>query len=433
MSARNTALTTLIACRRQGAWSDGALKQNLARDRLDRRDAAFATRLVYGVLQNRMLLDFWLSRFVRGKLTSLEPAVLDILRLAVYQLRFLDRVPASAAVSEAVEQTKKYANARAAGLVNGVLRAMLRDPNAFPTPEDLPTRYSHPAALVELLSESVGSEKLEPLLACHNAIPAACVQVNTCRAETDAVCADLREEGFEVQPHPWLPDCLELSGGSPEDSRAYRGGLIYAQDPAARLAVLAAAPAPGMDVLDCCAAPGGKSFAAAICMENRGTLQSCDIHPHKINLIRRGAERLGLSCITAAEADASVPKPEWARRFDLVLADVPCSGLGVIRKKPDIRDKDLSALSALPEIQMKILAAQASHVKPGGVLLYSTCTVLKRENEDVAAAFAASHPAFRLEAFVLPGGISAPEGRCTLLPCDQGTDGFFIAKFRRES
>jgi 16S rRNA (cytosine967-C5)-methyltransferase len=243
----------------------------------------------------------------------------------------------------------------------------------------------------------------------------------------------LEERGCEVTEGRYSANALHVKGRGILESDLYKNGLFSVQDEASQLVASVLAPEHGDTVIDVCAAPGGKSFAAAICMENRGTLQSCDIHPHKINLIRRGAERLGLSCITAAEADASVPKPEWARRFDLVLADVPCSGLCVIRKKPDIRDKDLSALSALPEIQMKILAAQASHVKPGGVLLYSTCTVLKRENEDVAAAFAASHPAFRLEAFVLPGGISAPEGRCTLLPCDQGTDGFFIAKFRRES
>lgn len=433
MSARDTALATLIACRRAQAWSDEALKQNLARDRLDRRDAALATRLVYGVQQNRMLLDHWLSRFVRGRLSALQPVVLDILRLAVYQLSFLDKIPSSAAVSEAVNQTRKYANARAAGLVNGVLRAMLRDPDAFRLPADLPTRYSHPAPLVELLRENVGEQKLEPLLACHNAAPPTYVQVNSCRAVADEVRAELEAEGYGVTAHPWLPGCFELSGGSPEKSAAFRSGKIYVQDPAAKLAVLAAAPQPGMDVLDCCAAPGGKSISAAACMENRGAIRSCDLHAHKLPLIEKSAQRLGLACISVFRADASVPNPEWKDRFDLVLADVPCSGLGVIRKKPDIREKDLAALAALPEVQARILAAQCGHVRPGGVLLYSTCTVLRRENEAVVAEFLNTHPDYRAEAFSLPGEISAPDGFCTLLPCDQGTDGFFIAKLRRKS
>ena len=433
MSARDTALATLIACRRAQAWSDEALKQNLARDRLDRRDAALATRLVYGVQQNRMLLDHWLSRFVRGRLSALQPVVLDILRLAVYQLSFLDKIPSSAAVSEAVNQTRKYANARAAGLVNGVLRAMLRDSDAFRLPADLPTRYSHPAPLVELLRENVGEQKLEPLLACHNAAPPTYVQVNPCRAVADEVRAELEAEGYGVTAHPWLPGCFELSGGSPEKSAAFRSGKIYVQDPAAKLAVLAAAPQPGMDVLDCCAAPGGKSISAAVCMENRGAIRACDLHAHKLPLIEKSAQRLGLACISVSRADASAPNPEWKDRFDLVLADVPCSGLGVIRKKPDIREKDLAALAALPEVQSRILDAQCGHVRPGGVLLYSTCTVLKRENEAVVEKFLNTHPDYCAEAFSLPGEISAPDGFCTLLPCDQGTDGFFIAKLRRKS
>ena len=432
MSARDTALTTLIACRRAQAWSDEALKQNLARDRLDRRDAALATRLVYGVQQNHMLLDCWLSGFVRGKLSALQPVVLDILRLAVYQLSFLDKIPPQAAVSEAVNQTRKFANPRAAGLVNGVLRAMLRAPEAFRLPEDLSIRYSHPAPLVDLLRENVGAEKLEPLLACHNSTPPTYIQTNFCRADAETVRASLEAEGYAAAPHPWLPGCFELSGGSPEKSAAFRAGLIYVQDPAARLAVLAAAPQPGMDVLDCCAAPGGKSVAAAVCMENRGAILSCDLHAHKLPLIEKTAERLGLSCISVAQADASVPNPDWTDRFDLVICDVPCSGLGVIRKKPDIREKDLSALAGLPAVQRRILEARCACVKPGGVLLYSTCTVLKRENEDVVTQFLDAHPEYAAEGFSLPGGISAPEGLCTLLPCDHGTDGFFIAKLRRK-
>ncbi len=432
MSARDTALATLIACRRAGAWSDGALKQNLARDGLDRRDAALATRLCFGVLQNRMLIDFWLSRFVRGRLDQLQPVVLDILRLAVCQLAFADKIPPSAAVSEAVNQTKAYANARAAGLVNGVLRAMLRAENAFALPEDPAVRYSHPRALVDLLRENVGEEKLEPLLAAHNGTPPTFLQVNTRRADARTVTASLEDEGFSVAPHPWLENCLTLSGGSPEHSAAFREGLFYVQDPAARMAVLAADPQPGMQVLDCCAAPGGKSFAAAIQMENRGSIRSCDLHGHKIDLIARGADRLGLDCIQASQADATTPNPDWADRFDLVIVDVPCSGLGVIRKKPDIRYKDLDRLAELPAVQARILAAQARHVCPGGVLLYATCTILKRENEDLVSAFLASHPGFAAEPFSLPGGLSAPEGTFTFLPCDHGTDGFFVAKIRRQ-
>lgn len=431
MSARDTALNVLIQCRRNGAWMDAALKEQLAKDRLDRRDAALATRLCAAMLQNRLLLDEWISRFSKGKLSALQPVVLDVLRLAVCQLRFFDRLPPSAVVNEAVEQAKRLANPRAAGLVNGVLRAMLREPERLELPEELSLRYSHPPALTELLRENVGSELLEPLLKSHNEAPPACLQTNLLRTDTPSLAAALEAEGYSVAPHPWLPDCLLVTGGGIEQSAAFREGLFWVQDAAAKLAVLALDPRPGERILDCCAAPGGKSFAAAVAMGNEGSVTACDIHAHKTKLLESGAARLGLTNLRALQKDASVPDPAWAGAFDRIIADVPCSGLGVIRKKPDIRYKDLTPLAGLPAVQRRILAAQAAHLKPGGVLVYSTCTVLKRENEELVEAFLADHPEFSLEPFALPGVGSVDSGMKTLLPCVEGTDGFFIAKLEK--
>ena len=430
MSARDTALQVLITCRRNGAWLDGALKQQLARDRLDRRDAALATRLCGAVVQNRLLLDHWIGLYLKGRLSDLQPVVLDILRLAVCQLRFFDKLPPSAVVNEAVAQAKRLANPRAAGLVNGLLRAMLRDPSRLTLPADLSLRYSHPADLVELLRENVGDERLEPLLRAHNEAPGVYIQTNLLKTNTPALTASLTAEGLNPEPHPWLPDCLLLSGGV-EQSAAFRDGLFYVQDPAARLAVLALDPQPGEDVLDCCAAPGGKSFAAAVAMGGRGSLTACDLHAHKIELIGKGAARLGIPMLAALQKDASVPDPAWAGRFDRIIADVPCSGLGVVRKKPDIRYKPLAPLEGLPAVQRRILEAQAAHLRPGGTLVYSTCTVLRRENEAVVEAFLADHPDFAPEPFTLPGVGRVETGMKTLLPCDEGTDGFFIAKLTR--
>lgn len=428
MGARDTALSVLIACRRNGAWSDGALKQQISREKLSRVDAALATRLCFGVLQNRMLLDYWLEPFLRGKV---EPAVRDILRLAVYQLHFLDKIPENAIVNEAVEQTKRLANPKAAGLVNAVLRNMLRRREMLTLPEDLSIRYSHPSDLVALLRENVGEDALESLLASHNGTPQTFVQVNTTVTTFEDTLRSLTDEGYHAQPHDWLEGCILLTGGSIEQSSAYQNGWIYAQDPAAKLAVMAAGLQPDMRVLDCCAAPGGKSFAAAICMGNRGVLLSCDLHAHKIELMQKGAARLRLSCMEALQQDARSLREDWRDGFDAVLADVPCSGLGVIRKKPDIRYKDLAPLSGLPAIQAAILDTQASYVKPGGILLYSTCTVLKRENEAVVTEFLERHSDYTAEAFSLTHGIQAPQGFVTLLPSTHGTDGFFICKLRR--
>lgn len=433
MSARDTALSALIACRKQGAWSDGVLKTYIARDRLDRRDAALASRLCYGVLQNRMLLDFYIGSFLHGSLGRLQPVVLDILRLGTFQLLMTDRIPDSAAVNEAVEQAKRHANRQAGGLVNGVLRTVIRNRDALPQPKDLATRYSHPQPLVDLLAENVGAELLEPLLRAHNTVPPMAVQVNTVRTDAQTLQRMLQEQGVTCTVHPWLKDCLLISGtGNVEQLSAYREGLFYVQDPAARLAVVCAGVQPDMQVLDCCAAPGGKSFACAAAMENRGQIFSCDIHAHKVGLIENGARRLGFDRIAPMLQDAAEYNPAWQEQMDVVLADVPCSGLGVIRKKPDIRYKDLGQTERLPQIQSAILENQARYVRRGGVLLYSTCTILRRENEAVIERFLSAHEEFSLETLPLPEQLNLKNsGMATLLPCLHETDGFFICKLRR--
>lgn len=430
MSARTTALSALIACRKQGAWADGILKEYTARDRLDRRDAALASRLCYGVLQNRMLLDDYIRQCLHGSIQNLQPIVLDILRLGMYQLRFMDRIPVSAAVNEAVEQGKKYANPRAAGLINGVLRRAARE--TLTVPADLSLRYSHPQPLVELLRDSVGSAELEPLLASHNEAPKTVIQVNPLVSCSEEVERTFQAAGILLEPHPWLEGAYFVSGaGSIDSMPLFQRGAFWVQDPAARLAVLAAQVQPGMRVLDGCAAPGGKSFAAAMAMENRGSVISCDIHPHKIELLRKGAERLGIRILEPTLQDATAFVPAWEQSMDVVLADVPCSGLGVIRKKPDIRYKALPPLERLPEIQQNILKNLSRYVKPGGVLLYSTCTVLKRENEAVVQQFLEDHAGFYAEPFPVPQGLDGEnQGMLTLYPHLHGTDGFFISKLR---
>lgn len=436
-SAREAAMLTLAACERQGAWSDGHLKKTLREQELDRREAALATRLCYGVLQNKLLLDWHLAAFCKSKLSSLDIKVLCNLRVAVYQLLFLDKIPFSAAVNEAVTLTKKHCrNPRAAGMVNGILRSMLRQ-GELPEPEipdkveDLSVRYSHPVWLVREFVAALGPEGAEALLAADNQQPPTAVQTNILRTDAARLAENLKEDGVESKPHPWLPECLLLNGtGDMARLRAFQDGEFYVQDVAARLAITAAGITPGSRVLDCCAAPGGKSFASAIDMQNRGEMISCDIHPHKIKLIEAGRDRLGLSMISPCLQNASETREGWLGSFDTVITDVPCSGLGIIRKKPDIRYKAEEPLSGLPRVQRAIIDNCARYVRPGGILLYSTCTLLRRENEDVVDSFLETHPQFQLEPFTLPG-VGEQPGRMTFWPHIHGTDGFFIAKLRR--
>ena len=441
MDAREAAMLALNACQRQGGWSDGALKKQLSAAELSGRDAALATQLCFGVLQNQMLLDFYLAKFSNIPLKRMEGKVVQTLRLGAYQMLFLTRIPHSAAVNSAVALVKAYCkNPRAAGMVNGILRSMERSLQNMPViPQGDPvaylsTLYSHPEWLVKEFILSLGEEETAQLLAADNSQPPTAVMVNTTRTTAEELKAMLEADHVEAEPHPWLENCLLLHRtGDLERLEAFQQGLFYVQDPASRLSVLAAGAKPGMRVLDCCAAPGGKSFAAAIAMENQGEIVSCDLHPHKKKLIQAGADRLGLTIITPKTADGKVFRPEWERAFDLVLVDAPCSGLGVIRKKPDIRYKDPAPLADLPAVQLDILRNAARYVRPGGTLMYSTCTLLYRENGEVVETFLAENKAYKAETFTLPGPVGLVQGgSVTLWPHRHGTDGFFISKMRRE-
>ena len=437
MSARETALSVLIACRRNGAWSNGVLKEYIRQDRLDGREAALASRLCYGVLQNRGKLDFYLRQLLTGKLKDLHPAVRDILHLGLYQILEMDKIPDSAAVNESVKLTKKYcAQVRSApGLVNGVLRNALRSKGQLTEPVELCDKYSHPPKLIDLLRAYVGQERLENMLIANNEAAATVVQVNTLQTTGEQLRQLLAEQGIAAEKHSWLDDCLVLSGaGDLEKLEAFQKGLFYVQDAAAKLSVLCAGLSQHARVLDCCAAPGGKSFAAAIAMGGTGSIVSCDIHHHKIGLIQNGADRLGLDNITAQLQDAAVFCPQWEGQMDAVIADVPCSGYGIIRKKPDIRYKDPDSMQELPGLQLQILSNQARYVRPGGVLIYSTCTLVRKENEGVVEKFLAKNPEFTTEALPLPAQLPAnTTGMLTLVPGEYDTDGFFICRLRRKA
>lgn len=416
MGARQAALTALEKFRRNDAWSDTALDAAIGKLQLDRRDAALASHICFGVLQNMALLDFYIDEFSSIKTKRLEPKVLDILRISAYQIIFLDRIPPSAAVNEGVRLCKKH-SPRAQGLVNAVLRRIsennnkLPEPNSNNTPEYLALKFSHPLWIVNELIDALGEIDAAAELQRNNAPAPICAQVNTLKT----TAASLNHSA-----HTSLADCVILDGaGEISALPEFKSGEIYIQDAAAKLAVLSANPQKGQCVLDLCAAPGGKSFAAAILMQNEGKILSCDIHNNKLKRVELGASRLGISIIETRCMDARIPDKELIGVFNVVIADVPCSGLGVIRKKPEIRYKSETEISGLPPIQLQILLGAAKCVKPGGTVVYSTCTWRKQENEYVIADFLSKNPDFELIEMQ------------TLWTYRDETDGFFICCLKK--
>lgn len=435
VTAREAALFALGSYRSRASRPELVLAQLVKKQGMERREAALAYQLTNGVLQNMALCDFYIAQFCTVPLGRLEDQILDILRLSVYQLVFLDRIPVRAAVSEGVALAKKRSS-RASGLVNAVLRRVAEQRESLPEPvgtpeERLSVRYSHPVWLVRRLTAAYGAETCEKILVADNREAAVTVQVNTLKTTPRALLEAL---GGIAEPHPADGTALVLQrAGDVTKLEAFQKGWFYVQDESAKMAVSALGLRPGMTVCDVCAAPGGKSFAAAVQMENRGVIRAFDIHENKLSLIESGAQRLGIDIITTSARDARTPAPELLGSADAVIADVPCSGLGVIRKKPEIRYKKEEELAGLPAIQLDILKNAAGLVKPGGTLLYSTCTILREENGDVVRTFLEENRNFAPEAIPLPAPYGSENGAVTVLPTEAHTDGFYICRLKRIS
>lgn len=436
MSARKAALDALKRTEK-GAYSTIALDNILAKGNMDERDKALASALFYGVLENRAQLDAAISALLRKPNQKLEDDVRLILRMGIYQLGYMDRIPDSAAVDESVKLTRRTGHNAAAGFVNGILRSYIRAGKKTPLPERskdpllwLSLKYSCPMWIVELWVSCYGEELCEEILSTFAGRPPIFARVNTQRIDCDSLTAELAQESVRAKNYPMLKDALILEEtGDVESLAAYKKGLFHVQDIASQLCAVNVQAERGNVILDACAAPGGKSFTIAQTAHDDCTVIACDIHSSRVDLIAEGAKRLGLDSVKARRRDASAQGSKIMA--DRVLCDVPCSGLGVIRRKPDIKNKSRSELETLPELQYTILETNAACLKPGGRLIYSTCTLNPAENGGVFDRFLSEHPEFEPAGLVVPAGIERridePEHELTLFPERDGWDGFFMA------
>jgi len=434
---REAALGALLEFRKDGSWPDLYLKKRT--EGMDSRQAALVSAITYGVVQNTMLIDFYISQYSSLKMNRISPYVLEAMRMAVYQMLFLDRIPDNAAVNETIKLVKKTGNQRAAGFANGVLRQIGRTKDALPPvkgksmAETLSIKYSHPLWMVKRFISLFGADGAEQLLKTDNAPVIPTIRVNTLKTTATAFA-----EGCEAALGHGLKAADGLENAFYTDDLAgllkspmFERGEVYVQDAASQHVVALLAPRPGERLMDICAAPGGKSLLAAQLMEDRGEILSNDIYPHKVRLIEQNAEKYGVHIINTACSDASYHIDRLENSFDRIICDVPCSGLGIIRKKPDIRYKDEKSLAGLPALQASILENAASYLKTGGRMIYTTCTILPEENENVVRAFLAGHRDFALVDFSICG--KQYGGIKTFLPHVDGTDGFFAALLERRT
>lgn len=436
-NVRDAALSILWAVENKQAYSNLLLNDTIDNYGLAAKDRGLLTEITYGTLQHQMTLDFYLEPYMNKKI---EPWVKVLLRLTLYQMLYLDRVPERAAVHEAVEIAKKRGHKGIAAVVNGVLRSVQRDGlRTFDDIADpvqrLAVETSHPAWLLRRWSSQYGLEKTTEMALENNKTPLQTVRVNTTKVTPEEAIRQLEAEGLKAEQSPRIPECLIVSEGQPVRTEAFRQGLITIQDESSMLPVYALHPEPGMTVLDMCAAPGGKTTHIAEKMEGKGELIATDLHPHKVKLVESAADRLGHSIIRTQALDARTGAEAFGESvFDRILVDAPCSGLGVIKRKPDIKyTKKEEDFERLQTIQLDLLAEAVKMLKTDGVLVYSTCTVDREENFGTVDRFLDMHPQMEAIGVSLPDGIGAAGQQAVqVFPQDFGSDGFFISAFRKK-
>ena len=425
-NARKAAVNALLSVDKDGCYSNIAVDNAIKNAKLEGADASFCSALIYGVLDRKNALDYFISKCSSKPINKLSLFVVEVLRISVFQLKYMDKIPPFAAINEAVNIVKKSKEHYASGFVNAVLRSVVRQNITLPAPIDaksISITDSCDITIVNRLVDCFGVDVAHSILkANENPLPIY-IRCNTAKCTVQQLTDDLEKSGVSVECVDNMPNTLAVRG-SLEHTDAFKSGWFHVQDLACQLACKSLMIKEGMTALDVCAAPGGKSFTLAEIMNNNGKVVSCDIHPHRVKLIQNGANRLGLNYVEAKLNDATVYN-EQLGLFDRVLCDVPCSGVGVIHRKPDIRYKDANEFDLLPQLQYDILKTSAKYVKKGGIIVYSTCTLFSAENEGVFDRFLNENKEF--EPLPFDNGLYIN----TILPNGKN-DGFFFARARRK-
>lgn len=434
MTVRETALSLLLEYESGGKYVNLSLSSHKA-DGLDPKERAFLTVLLYTTVERKITYDYIISALAARSIDEVAPRVKNILRLGLCQVMHVDSIPDFAAVNETVNLGK---NKGERAFINGIMRAAVRNKSSLPMPDRnknaaryLSVFYSFPLATVKRFVHAFGEAETELLLRRFNSVPATSLSVNTLKISREDFVLKLSESGVKASIAENSKITVKIDGSvNPCQLFGFEEGLFFVQDEASAIAVEALGVRANDDVIDVCACPGGKSFAAYV-LSGGANVRSFDLHESKLSLISDGAKRLGFD-IKYAVRDAQSPDEALFGKADKIICDVPCSGLGVLAKKPDLRYKDIEAADALPTLQLSILKNSSRYLKIGGEMIYSTCTLNRAENEDVVRTFLESEKNFELVDFSV-GTLSSSDGMLTLLPHVHGTDGFFIAKLKRIS
>ncbi len=444
-NAREAALKILYEINEKGAYSNISLNKHLISREFSNKDRAFITELVYGVVKWRLKLDRTVAACSNIKLSKLSPWIINILRLGAYQLLHMTRVPPSAACNESVRLAGRYGHKASAGFVNAVLRNISRGGGSDVIPDKnsdpvgyLSVRYSYPEWLAARYMEMFGMEFAESLLDAGNETPKLTVRANTLRIGVSELLDMLKRDGVDAVPGKYANEAIIIkSSVSVAQLEAFKGGLLQVQDESSMLPAAVLAPSPGDNVLDACSAPGGKATHMAQLMNNQGKVTARDIHEHKLKLIEEATARLGTDIVKTEMHDAAVPDQRDEAAYDRVLLDAPCTGLGIIRRKPDIKwARESGDIKSITELQSRLIGNLSRTVKPGGILVYSTCTILPEENEHIIRNFIENNEEFIEDdiAPFLPSTLAKHAKGCMLqlYPNRDGIDGFFIARMKRK-